>query len=1160
METPCPNSNIPHRAFHGFAGRGIIALIIILFIVIIPVQINYLSDVLASTSKFRTVHKSDKEAPHVLVVGAGSAEPSRVISELLHEFFHPKWLEGLDERHANTVCIMVGVDEPPDDVKTLLASPLLDTRLKYIRGSIMQAEDLHRMAAAQAEAVFLLTDTSLTDKAATQADNESAFRAVMAKTHAPHVQTYMLCQSPQTALVMEPSDTAFHVLSSTEWRAAILAGSALIPGYAALISNFVRCATAPKRKYQRDASLKPWQHDHAVGAAVAMVGGPLPAAFDGLSFTDCVALIKTISNGAATGIAVMELPALIDTSAGRARMRDLQKRYAYGALMAEDLLRSMMFMKQTGGGGADGEDGEMGGTAFMTGTTADNAAGRTGLHASSATGLPSGTVVPGRVLLNPGPTYRVRAGQIAYILCSSDAVADKVFDDATYAAMLQADSMPPQLSAVGRDSEEGYGFPSHRSRAAAVSPSAADGGGRRLGGSGASSAQDESSGHDGGGGSNAHVGGSAARHEDDDHGLVSGADVKENVKFAPGTTLADGVGRASKAGSSKAKSVASSRSSSGDGRTESSMGSSTLRSKLAKIKVPRFRTHGDARTAVSDSTNAINPEILLAPLLCQDARQLSAVPAVNHVIISCQLQEAPVMVAAYRRRHLARCGMRPLIVLLCKSLFGCKQDHVDQLVAAGDVVVVRGGADEASDLFRAAIETAAAIVLTISGSARAQVVGAGGSGAGADANRTAGVTTPAPGTRAQFLAAAAGNLARRNRVVEAGAMIDGRELHADLAFQYSCVQRTIKAIRRHKAAASAKRDAEGSAQISPGFKPSQQLQQSPEQHVKGLSEKQYAGPHIVLELHGTDDVALLQTVASETSTLSGLAKFDSLHNQHHGGAPVRLNSNTTPRRGSVVNRSQTSIASPRAGGAAAFGSSSASSSSSTTSHRLSQRPHSPVSASGRSTSPRPPAPPLSRMPTAGGNRQQSMFSVFGGDGGAAAGVPGSTLYGTIVGILGLESRKASAKTAKQRKLALEEATGSHVAYSSSIYAGGNAYMHTVLRAAMVAAYHQPAIMPVIHEMLLPFPTSTRVTSIILQIAVPLRYHKHTYGELCRDLLKNTSVGAVAIGLYRQAVPLRDGEGVPSKYVFTCPPDDTLLFSRPELRDRVYILSPQPIDF
>ena len=73
------------------------------------------------------------------------------------EFFHPDRLQG-DQFSGSTSVVILGPTEPPEERVHLLLNPVIESRVRYIKGSIMLEEDLWRVAAKQADACFVLID------------------------------------------------------------------------------------------------------------------------------------------------------------------------------------------------------------------------------------------------------------------------------------------------------------------------------------------------------------------------------------------------------------------------------------------------------------------------------------------------------------------------------------------------------------------------------------------------------------------------------------------------------------------------------------------------------------------------------------------------------------------------------------------------------------------------------------------------------------------------------------------------------------------------------------------------------------------------------------------------------------------------------------------
>ena len=133
---------------------------------------------------------------------------------------------------------------------------------------------------------------------------------------------------------------------------------------------------------------------------------------------------------------------------------------------------------------------------------------------------------------------------------------------------------------------------------------------------------------------------------------------------------------------------------------------------------------------------------------------------------------------------------------------------------------------------------------------------------------------------------------------------------------------------------------------------------------------------------------------------------------------------------------------------------------------------------------------------------------------------------------------------------IEGATGSPLAYSTAIWSGGNLYANSLTYAVLASFYYCPMSSAVLAELL--SPSITRGGSIVTSIDVPRRFSRQTYAQLVEEL--RTKHDAVAIGLYRYGVPLRDGPGGPRRYTLVNPPPSLSLYSAIDGRDAVFVLA------
>lgn len=384
-------------------GRAVDMIFIVTAIIIVPMQVNRLGELIALQSKFKiTIKPEASEVPHLLIVG--NVQREYVLREFLQELYHPDRTAVMDERIANRRTIVMGPDEPTDGIKVLLLHPLFDGRVTYVRGSVMLPEDLYRVAADQADACFVLGDVCAADPVTE--DRATALRVLMVKTYAPQVQIFVHLQRAQALSHMTNGVEVTDGLIVEEWKARLLAQASVVPGFSTLINNLVRTYTP----LSDDGTVPPWRLEYTSGAAKKVYHAPVPHAFDGRSFSELARAVYETWEGSVLVWGVRDPTMQPDSQLAMAKIANDNKRRGRGSCFST----SALHLRESGG-----------------------------------------VAVRGRVIMNPGPTYRLQAGQMMYVVADYDAVVEELMDpDVFERYAFKQGEMP----AFGRQNN-GYGFP-----------------------------------------------------------------------------------------------------------------------------------------------------------------------------------------------------------------------------------------------------------------------------------------------------------------------------------------------------------------------------------------------------------------------------------------------------------------------------------------------------------------------------------------------------------------------------------------------------------------------------------------------------------------------------------------------------------------------------
>jgi voltage-gated potassium channel Kch len=388
-------------------GRFIVCIFIIASLVMVPIQISALQDELSLRSKYRSPFTQRREAPHIVVVGFKNS--SAAMREFLAEMYHPDRLSGLPDRLSSRRCVVLSPDEPEEDIKTIIANPYYEGKIQYVRGSVMNNADLAKASVYNAAAAFIISDPAANDVDAE--DKFTALRTLMIKVFNPKIRCFVQVSKASSLSKMDSINDIFEAVCLDEWKVRLIAQSAIFPGYATLVQNFFRAVLPPNAYAAKQ--LPVWLREYGEGAGQELYCVSLPSCFDGLSFSDAASVIYEVSDGKIILLGCREADIPVESPLYRTRIRELRDLKNHGSALFSSLADPLSTLRTFG-------------------------------------------FVRGRVLMNPGPQYRLDAQPIVYIIAEDEAAASFISVSATYANV----KFPPPLSKLGRDMNSAYaGYP-----------------------------------------------------------------------------------------------------------------------------------------------------------------------------------------------------------------------------------------------------------------------------------------------------------------------------------------------------------------------------------------------------------------------------------------------------------------------------------------------------------------------------------------------------------------------------------------------------------------------------------------------------------------------------------------------------------------------------
>lgn len=274
------------------AGGKVVAVTVILIsFTVIPRELARLNQLIAMQSQFRKTYQPAIGNPHILVVG--HVTDPRCLLNFFREFYHPDRIfsdESGVRSPRQSPCVIVGPEEPSEEVINLLDHPVLQHRVAYIKGSVMSEEDLCRVGADTARACFILVSKQASDRQ--EADAETIVRLLAIRNYNPDLEIFSQIVSP-TYLNYISDASPDHLLCLKQFKLALMAKSCLYPGLIPLISNMCRSSAVAKR----DQIAGGWQQEYIEGMSLEIYATTLPQEFYGLTFSQAAELLYKCSQG-----------------------------------------------------------------------------------------------------------------------------------------------------------------------------------------------------------------------------------------------------------------------------------------------------------------------------------------------------------------------------------------------------------------------------------------------------------------------------------------------------------------------------------------------------------------------------------------------------------------------------------------------------------------------------------------------------------------------------------------------------------------------------------------------------------------------------------------------------------------------------------------------
>lgn len=234
-------------------------------VVVIPMQVNQLVVLLQAGSAYRNNYIPRDDEDHVIL--CGFVNDRAKIEPFLKEFFHPDraFLQDSDYH-----VILLSPLDPTDEIIRLINSPAFETRVTYLIGSALSMEDLKRVRADIACAMFFLCNTEVSDSNASLDDSATVLRTLSVSNYNPNLECLVQVLKPEDRDILRDSDVDV-ILCLDEFKTSLQARNSISPGYSTLIENLFHTFGA----VQSTSNSGSWSQEYLHGIGMEIYYIPL---------------------------------------------------------------------------------------------------------------------------------------------------------------------------------------------------------------------------------------------------------------------------------------------------------------------------------------------------------------------------------------------------------------------------------------------------------------------------------------------------------------------------------------------------------------------------------------------------------------------------------------------------------------------------------------------------------------------------------------------------------------------------------------------------------------------------------------------------------------------------------------------------------------------
>ena len=252
-------------------GKAFTILLILATVIIMPIQISKLQTLLSLRSPYRKSYIPIATENHVII--CGYVNNAAKLLRFFSEFYHPDRMISAGEDFSS---VILCPSEPLEEVKALLQRPFLATKVTYIQGSALSAEDLKRVSATSASAMFFLCNVDSYNDETTWEDSSTVLRALSVSNFSPTLDCIVQVIGAEDRMILKDSDVDV-ILCLEQYRIALQARNAICPGFSTFIENVFHSFESVPLDIEK--STPGWYREYLHGAGMEFYFIPLSPLF-----------------------------------------------------------------------------------------------------------------------------------------------------------------------------------------------------------------------------------------------------------------------------------------------------------------------------------------------------------------------------------------------------------------------------------------------------------------------------------------------------------------------------------------------------------------------------------------------------------------------------------------------------------------------------------------------------------------------------------------------------------------------------------------------------------------------------------------------------------------------------------------------------------------